>query len=118
MENIIERGYYRRRNGKIMEVVYTKRAYKPYEIMAISDNGYDSMYTITGNFHSDSTQSEFDLVEYIGKEMPKAPRKFTFEAYMEEDVDHTGVDSISINLGHYCSSFNTKVFNHWLHYSK
>jgi hypothetical protein len=79
-------GYYKAKNGEIWKVIYIE--YKGIQpVIAVDMNGNIDTFHLDGTNYKDRIKSDFDLVEYLGTELPekKEPRKFEFEGHMTQE---------------------------------
>jgi len=103
-------GIYKARNGEHYEVVYLSKKDKKYSIIAVNlESNYEYAFTKNGNY-GPNHDHPLDLIEYIGPELPKDPRKFEFEAYLGEHEDeHAQIYySLENQVGHLTSPLYTE----------
>ncbi len=83
-------GFYRDGLGQVIQVIAIRKGNSSCNLPVIGLNLNDEevrSYHFDGNFHYDREQSYCSLIEFIGTELPKKPREFTFQAELAEYKD-------------------------------
>tara|TARA_R110000868_G_scaffold250282_3_gene506764 strand:- start:44 stop:400 length:357 start_codon:yes stop_codon:yes gene_type:complete len=73
-------GWYRTRDGRLAEVVVSNLDSSRAVIGYIMDHDYSEEWGINGRYLDPYLDSKIDLIEYLGKERPKQPKKFKVKA--------------------------------------
>lgn len=107
-------GFYKARNGEYFKAVHIRNrdVYQgEFPVICIRIK-YDEDYSFSEEGkYLETNEHAWDLVEYIGPELPKKPRKFEFEAYLNEWPEikkEEGTYSMQNLVGHAIGNFLTK----------
>jgi hypothetical protein len=87
-------GFYKMRNGTIAKVFYVRKKNSNFKIMGVCTATENFLQWDDYGFYIPDKEHDLDLIEYIGIELPKEPREFKFEAYIEEkEIDYDKNDT-------------------------
>lgn len=106
-------GYYKNRRKQIRHVFY-KRKCHTYCMRGVDpeNDSYIEGWTKNGKHHIDS-DDDLDLVEYLGPELPKEPRKFEFETVTDKNVFNLNIKVMGDEFHPYSEYGGEKYTTKW-----
>lgn len=107
-------GWYKTKYNKYYKVIHIRSEdYEEpyYRVICIDEKETDHHYHISGRHNETAQSHNFDLIEYIGPELPVKPREFEFVAEMIEFpyTSHGDNPCIDMAVGHGCGPLSPKI---------